>query len=193
MQRPLQITYKGTASSPAFDNLIRDRVAHLERLHPRITGCRVVVEVPYRASQTAKVPLAVSVEVDVPGRSTIVGKHSEERREAKQDHTAPLNAAFDAIERQLEKVAAIQRDETKTHEDAGQTGMIVRLFREQNYGFVEVDNSPELYFTRNAVAGGSFDELDIGMMVHVTIATEEGPMGPQASSVRLLDRGKTPS
>jgi hypothetical protein len=71
--------------------------------------------------------------------------------------------------------------------------MVVRLFPRQNYGFVEIDGSPELYFTRNAVVGGDFDELAVGMMVQVTRATDEGPMGPQASSVRLLDRSRTPA
>ena len=71
--------------------------------------------------------------------------------------------------------------------------MIVRLFPEQNYGFVELDNSPELYFTRNAVVTGTFDELREGMLVHVTRATAEGPMGPQASSVRLLNRAQSPA
>jgi cold shock CspA family protein len=71
--------------------------------------------------------------------------------------------------------------------------MVVRLFPDQNYGFIEIDNSPELYFTRNAVVGGSFDELEAGMMVEVTVASEEGPMGPQANSVRLLGRSKTPA
>jgi cold shock CspA family protein len=70
--------------------------------------------------------------------------------------------------------------------------MVVRLFSEQNYGFIQLDNSPELYFTRNAVVGGDFDELRIGMMVHVTPATNEAPMKPQASSVRLLDRSSAP-
>jgi hypothetical protein len=40
--------------------------------------------------------------------------------------------------------------------------MIVRLFPEQNYGFEEIDNSPELYFMRNAVLGGDLDELQVG-------------------------------
>jgi cold shock CspA family protein len=71
--------------------------------------------------------------------------------------------------------------------------MVVRLFAEQSYGFVEVDNSPELYFTRNAVTGGNFDDLEIGMLVHVTRAIDEGPMGPQASSIKLLDKAKTPA
>lgn len=193
VQRPIQITYKGTESSPAFDALIRQRAAALEDLHPRIIGCRVVVEIPHRGSESGKVPISVAVEVEIPNRDIIVGKDSEERHEAKQDHTAPLNNAFDAVERQLEKIGDIQDREVKRHEAAGQSGMVVRLFPEQNYGFIEIDNSPELYFTRNAVIGGDFDDIEVGMMVLVTRATEEGPMGPQASSVRLLDKAKTPA
>jgi len=193
MQRPLQITYKGMESSPIFDTLIGERVAHLERLYPRLIGCRVVIEVPHRGAETAKVPIAVSVEADIPGRGPIVGKDEEGRHEAKGDHAAPLNKAFDAVERQLEKIGDLQNEqEAKQDEDAGQTGMVVRLFPQQSYGFVELDNSPELYFTRNAFVG-DFDGLEVGMMVHVTRSTEEGPMGPQASSVRLLDRSKAPA
>src|SRR5262245_37550390 len=193
MQRPLQIAFKGMKSSPAFESLIRGRVAHLGRLYPRITGCRVVVEVPYRASQSAKVPIAVSVEVALPGRKPLIGKEKEGRHEAKQDNARALSKGFDALVRQLESFWGIRSGEVKPHEDDGQSGMVVRLFPEQNYGFIELDNSPELYFTRNAVVGGDFDEMEVGMMVHVTRSTEEGPMGPQASSVRLLNRCKTPA
>lgn len=193
MQRPLRITFKGMDTSPALELLIRGRVDHLNTLYPRLTGCRVTVEIPHRASETAKVPIAVSVEADIPGRARVIGKKEEERRESKQDHTAALNNAFDAVERQLEKLTDIQNDEVKAHEDTGQSGMVVRLFPEQNYGFIQIDDSPELYFTRNAVLGGDFDELQVGMMVHVTRATGEGPMGPQASSVRLVDRSRTPA
>ena len=193
MQRPLQIAFKRIDTSPALEALIRQRVDHLETLYPRLTGCRVVVEIPHRASETAKVPISVSVVADIPGQAPVIGRNEQERREAKKDHTAALNNAFDAVERQLEKLGDVQKDEIKPHEGAGESGMIVRLFPEQNYGFVEIDNSPELYFTRNAVLGGDFDELQVGMMVHVTRATDEGPMGPQASSVRLLDRSRTPA
>jgi ribosome-associated translation inhibitor RaiA/cold shock CspA family protein len=193
VQKPLQTTYKGLPSSPAFDALIQRRVEALERLHPRIIGCRVVVEAPHRSAGSAKVPIGVAVEVEVPNRGVIVGKDAEERREVKDDHTAPLNRAFDAVERQLEKINDLQKQDVKPHEAAGESGMIVRLFPEQSYGFIELDNSPELYFTRNAVVGGDFDDLQVGMMVHVTRATDEGPMGPQASSVRLLDKSKIPA
>ncbi|MBS0234899.1 MAG: HPF/RaiA family ribosome-associated protein [Proteobacteria bacterium] len=193
MQRPLQITFRGMDSSLALEALIRERVRRLENLYPRLIGCRVVVEVPHRSPETAKVPIAISVEADVPGRGPIIGKDEEERREAKEDHTAALNNAFEAVERQLDKIADVRSHEVTRRTADGQSGMVVRLFPDQNYGFVEIDNAPELYFTRNAVIGGNFDELQIGMMVQVTRAADEGPMGPQASSIRLLDRSRAPA
>lgn len=192
MQRPLQVTYKGTESSEAFDALIRQRVEALDRLYPRILGCRVVVEVPHRSAESGKVPLAVTVEVEVPNRNMVVGSDSQERHEVKNDHTAPLNNAFDAVERQLERIADQRGGPPRLEEATPQTGMIVRLFPDQSYGFIEIDNAPELYFTRNAVVGGDYDDLEVGMMVQVTRATDEGPMGPQASSVRLLNKVKAP-
>ena len=131
MQRPLQITFKGMESSPALEALIRERVERLETLYPRLIGCRVVVEIPHRGSETAKVPIAIAVEADIPGRGPVVGKDEVDRREAKQDHTTALNSAFEAVERQLEKLADIQNDEVKVHENAGQSGMVVRLFPQQ--------------------------------------------------------------
>lgn len=193
MQVEPQITFKGMNSSPALEALIRERIAGLERMHPRITSCRVVVEVPHRSAESAKVPIGVTVEVSVPGRKTIVARDAQERREAKADHTAAINNAFDAAERQLERIADLQDVETRAPESAPQTGMVVRLFPEQGYGFVQIDNSPELYFTRNAVNGGNFDELQEGMLVQVTVATTEGPMGPQASAVSLLGKAKAPA
>ena len=193
MQRPLQLVFKDMDSSPALTALVNNRVERLERMYPRLIGCRVVIEVPHRGSASAKVPISVSVEAEVPGHGMLVAKDQEERREAKGDHTAALNNAFEAVERQLSKLAAVRSHEVTPNAAAGQIGMIVRLFPDQSYGFIELDNSPELYFTRNAVVSGDFDQLKVGMTVQVTPATDEGPMGPQASSVRLLDRAPTPA
>jgi ribosome-associated translation inhibitor RaiA/cold shock CspA family protein len=192
MQVEPQITFKGLETSPALEALIRRRIDKLGRKHPRITRCRVVVEAAHRGTRSPKVPLSVCVEVEVPGRNTIVAKDGQQRHEMKDDYTAALNNAFDAAERQLAKLNAIQDGDVKASEAAPQSGMIVRLFPDENYGFIELDNSPELHFTRNAVVGGNFDELRVGMLVQVTRATGEGPMGPQASTVRLLDRAQTP-
>jgi ribosome-associated translation inhibitor RaiA len=192
MQKPVQITFKGTQNSPALEALIRHHVDALDRQHPRITGCRVVVEIPNRSADKTKVPIAVTVEVDLPGHKSIVGKDAQELSEVKDDRTVYVNNAFEAVERQLARIADKQEQTVNRTEVSPHSGMVVRLFPEQDYGFVEVDNSSELYFTRNAVVGGNFDELDVGMVVHVTPAMAEGPMGPQAYAVKLLDKAKTP-
>jgi ribosomal subunit interface protein len=186
MQRPLDISFRNIDASDYLRNLAEERVARLERFHPRIIGCRVVIEAPHRSAEGIHPPLGVSIEVDMPGRPRIVARDVEQQRELKGDHLAALNRAFEAIERQLEDMGEKQRGEVKRHENARQTGSIVRLFPDQNYGFVEIAGGPELYFTRNAVLGGGFDDLKVGTMVQVTMATGEGPMGPQASSVEMI-------
>jgi ribosome-associated translation inhibitor RaiA/cold shock CspA family protein len=194
MQTEPQITFKNMEVSAAVEAIVRRRIAGLELVHDNIIGCRVVIEVPHRRGESGKMPLGVAVEVTVPGRPTIVAKDEQERHAAKQDQMAPVNNAFDAIERQLEKLADIRAREVHgAVASEAQTGMVVRLFPEQGYGFVEVDHSTQLHFTRHAVLGDGFDDLKPGMLVHVIRANEEGPMGPQANSIRLLDKATTPS
>lgn len=194
MERPLQIVFKDMDSSEFVENPIRERADRLKRLHPHIIGCRVVVHVPHRKPESGKVPIGVTVEVEVPGRKNLtVGKDEQERHEVKNDQYAVINRAFDVVERQLKETSDIRRGEVKRHDSAGETGLVVRLFPEQDYGFIEVKGSSDLYFTRNSVTGGSFDDLEVGTMVEVVRAPTEGPMGPQASSVKLLNARRSPS
>jgi ribosomal subunit interface protein len=186
MQRPLEITFKDLDSSDFIRDLVKERVERLDRFHRHIIGCRVVIEAPHRSAEGHNPPLGISVEVDVANRPRIVAKEVEAQRTMKGDHLSAINRAFEAIERQLEELSDKQRGEVKFHENARQTGSVVRLFPEQGYGFIEVGSGPELYFTRNAMVDGSFDELKVGTMVHVIPAAVEGPMGPQASSVEIL-------
>jgi ribosome-associated translation inhibitor RaiA len=194
MERPLQIAFKNMASSEFLEQLIRDRVERLQRFHPHITGARVVIEVPHRSPDSGKQPLGISVEIDVPGHKPIVAKGEQDRREMKGDQSAIVNRVFEAVERQLEQTAAIQNREVKNHSATnGDTGIVVRIFPDENYGFVEVKDSPDLYFSRAVVSSDAFDDIQIGTVVHVTRASNEGPMGPQASSVKLLGGRRSPS
>jgi len=186
MQKPLQLSFKNIDGSEAMKELVRDRVGHLERLYPNLIGCRVVIEAPHRPARGGgRPPLGIAVEVEVPGKPKIVVKDMEERRNPR-DHGVLVNRSFDVVERKLDEASSIIQGEVKSHEGAGETGTVTRLFPEQNYGFVESKEAGTLYFTRNAVVDGRFDELTVGTMVHLTPATGEGPMGPQASSIRLL-------
>ncbi|MGE0260719.1 MAG: hypothetical protein AB7T18_18415, partial [Alphaproteobacteria bacterium] len=78
MEKPLQIAFKDMDSSAYLEGLIRARVARLERRHTGILGCRVVVEVPHRSTESGKLPLGIAVEIEVPGRNKVVAKGTEE-------------------------------------------------------------------------------------------------------------------
>ena len=115
MDRPLQISYKDTTSSEFLERQIRERVAHLEKLHPHIIGCRVVVEVPHRsaAEKTGKPPIAVSVEIDIPGHPMIVARDERDRHEMKNDQYAVVTHAFRAAERQLKTLGEVRTAERR--------------------------------------------------------------------------------
>ena len=49
----------------------------VERFHPHIIGCRVVVEAPHRSAEGHNPPIGISVEVDVPARPRIIAKDAE--------------------------------------------------------------------------------------------------------------------
>ena len=187
MEKPLQIAFKDMDSSAYLEGLIRDRVARLERRHASILGCRVVVEVPHRSTESGKLPLGIAVEVEVPGHNMVVAKGTEERHDAKADHGVVVSRVFEAVDRQLEQLEDVRQGFVKAHAAASDTGVVVRLFPEEEYGFVEVRGGPDLYFSRSVVGEGAFEQMEVGNIVQVVRATADGPMGPQASTIRLLN------
>lgn len=184
MDRPLQIVFRDVQSSPSLARLIAERVGRLEHVYDHIIGCRVVTGVSHRGMQKAIAPLALTVEVEVPGRPLIVVK-SEAKRKGEQ--SALVNRVFDAVQRRLEQVAQIKKGNVKRHENTIESGVVVRLFPDQNHGFVQVKGG-DLYFTRNCIVRGSFESLRIGALVQITRATTEGVMGPQASSIQVVEQ-----
>jgi cold shock CspA family protein len=96
-----------------------------------------------------------------------------------------IGVAFDAAERQLEEHARIQRRTVKTH-DGPIYARVALLYPEQSYGFIETPGRLNVYFHRIVVEDDGFDQLAVGSEVMYSLAEAEGPMGPQASRVRLL-------
>ena len=129
MQTSPQISFKNMAHSAVLESHVAKRISRLDELRNDIIFCRVVVEAPNH-SQGPKPPLAISIEVEVPKR-TLIAKDVEQRHDARQDEFAPINHAFDAIERQLE-------DDLNTKRDRSQ---IAR--RHQRHGETEPNGSPD--------------------------------------------------
>ncbi len=185
MDRPLQIVFRDIQHSASLAKLIEERVQRLEHVYDRIIGCRVVAGAARRGQQQGIMPLSLTVEVEVSGRPLIVAK-SEAKRKGEQGGL--VSRVFDAVQRRLEQIAEIKKGNVKRHDNTAESGVVARLFPDQNHGFVEVKGGPDLYFTRNCVVRGSFDALRIGALVQITRATTEGVMGPQASSVQVIEQ-----
>ncbi|MFW5833721.1 MAG: HPF/RaiA family ribosome-associated protein [Pseudomonadota bacterium] len=185
MQDTPEITFKNMDVSPFLEDRIRERIDRLERFHQGIIGCRVVVFEPHRSAGGGKNPLAIRVEVEIPGR-LLTSNSEEEVRAAKNDLAPLVNHAFDAMESQLGSAVAKDKRQVKAHEAEHEIGRIARVFPTQGYGFVQVGEGTELYFTEKILAGLNIEELQPGDMVNVVRAHDDGPMGPMARHVTRL-------
>ncbi|HEY5899845.1 MAG TPA: HPF/RaiA family ribosome-associated protein [Burkholderiales bacterium] len=95
MQLPLQITLRGLSHSNTLDALIRRRATGLEKFHPHLLSCRIVVELASRHKHQGKL-FTVRIDLKVPnGEIAIDQQHDEDPRVAVRD-------AFDAAKRKLE-------------------------------------------------------------------------------------------
>ncbi len=120
MQIPLQITVRHIAPSEALEARIRDKVAALERFHPRITSCRVTVEESDKHRQQGR-RFGVHIDVRVPGHAEVVAtRHHDE------DVYVALRDAFDAVARRIEDVVREQRGDVKVARNV-KRGTVARL------------------------------------------------------------------
>ncbi len=117
MPVPLQITFRNLTPSTAVRQRIEEHAEKLERLHPRIVSCKVVVGSPHRHQQKGRL-FDISIDLKVPGREIVVNRDSSEQQ-AHRDVYVAIHDAFDVLERQLEEAARRRRGEVKTHEAAG--------------------------------------------------------------------------
>jgi ribosomal subunit interface protein len=185
MQVPVQIRFHNMAVSEAIEARVRERVARLERFSHGIISCRVTVEAPHK--QPHRSTVGITIDIGVRGREIVV-KRELRHHEARDDAYHVIGVAFDAAERQLEEHARIKRRTVKTH-DGPIYARVALLYPEQNYGFIETPGRLNVYFHRVVVEEDAFDRLEVGSEVRYSLAEDEGPMGPQASRVRLL-RGR---
>jgi ribosome-associated translation inhibitor RaiA len=95
MEIPLQITLREMKRSDALSERIRTDAGRLERLHPEIMSCRVVVEEGARHRRQGR-EFAVHVEVRVPGRDNLV------TLQRNGDVYVAVRDAFDSVRRQFE-------------------------------------------------------------------------------------------
>jgi ribosomal subunit interface protein len=182
MQVPLKINFHNMDGSDSIEARVRERVARLERLTDEIISCRVTIEAPHKQPHSSTV--GITIDISVPGKEIVV-KREQRHHESRDDAYKVIGVAFDVAERQIEHHRDLARREVKSHDGAAYA-RIVRLYPQQSYGFIEAPGQHNVYFHRVVVEDDAFDQLEVGSDVHYTLADDEGPMGPQASRVRLV-------
>jgi cold shock CspA family protein/ribosome-associated translation inhibitor RaiA len=177
MSFPLQLSFRNMEPSEAIEKLIREKAVGLGIFASHILQCRVVVE---RVGKQQGSLFALRFDLTTPGEEIVVQRQWKKDSERRNFH-AIIRDAFDVLRRQLEEHTHRRRKEVKTHEVRPQ-GRVKALFHDEGFGFLTTTDGREIYFHRNSVLGGRFDELVPG--TEVAFVEEEGAEGPQASTVR---------
>jgi ribosomal subunit interface protein len=181
MDEPLEIAFHNMESSPHLEAELRERFAKLEKLCDRLTTCRISVEALHKQHRTGNV-YEVHIDMLVPGGELVVSRapHKAKERYASPDVYTSIREAFAAAERQLKKYNRQLTGEIKAHTTEF-FGQVAETHPEEDWGYL-IDNTGQLlYFHRNAVTDGSFDELKRGDAVDYVPA--DGETGPAAVKV----------
>jgi ribosomal subunit interface protein len=185
MQIPLQISFRNMDASDAVEADIREKVARLDRFHERITSCRVMVEAPHRHHHKGNL-YDIRIDITVPGEEIVVQRSGPENQ-AHEDVYVAVRDAFNAATRRLQDHVRRTTGRVKAHQ-VPVHGTVVRLFRDKGYGFIETPEGGEIYFHRDSVVDGSFEDLDVSQEVRLVVAYGESEHGAQASTVRPVGK-----
>jgi len=179
MDVPPEIAFRNVAPTEALNALIAEGIDALEKVHPRLTSCRVMVEEDTRGNPH------VRLDIGIPGSELVIDRERP-RDEVKRDIALLVRDAFDVARRQLREHRKRLSLDGKRRE-LPPHGRIVRLVMDtpgDRYGFVLAGDGHQIYFHENAVRDVGYDELEEGMEVRYVEAG--GKDGPQASVVAPL-------
>jgi len=184
MEVPIQLNIRDVPEERhgQVEEKVRQRAAKLERFCDHIISCRVAIDRPHKF-ETSGNPFRIRIELTVPPGHDLVVRKEPGDFDLHTDLLTVVNGAFEAAERQLKELVERQRGEVKTHDEP--LALVTRLFREEGYGFLKTVDGRDVYFHQNAVVDG-WDRLQLGTQVR--FEETMGDMGPQATSVHVVDK-----
>jgi cold shock CspA family protein/ribosome-associated translation inhibitor RaiA len=184
MNVPLTISFRGLAKSAIAEELIRIKTEKLAQAFP-LSRCGVSVERTQKHPREGQ-PFRVRLDMTVPPGHKLSVVREETEGEMHTSLTTEIINAFDAAEQQLKKLKEKMHGEVKRHPQQEVTALVDELHVEEGWGFLATVDSRRIYFHKNSVLHGEFDRLAIG--TGVNFFEEQGEKGPQATSVRIIDK-----
>jgi cold shock CspA family protein len=186
MQVPLEISYRNLEKTQAIEDLVQEKAARLEKFCDHITSCRIAIEKTHDHPKSGS-PYRVRIDLRVPPNHELAVDRNPDQGTQYPPLEAVIRDAFGAAERQLKQLNEKQHDAVKYHPEQDVVAVVTQLFPEQDYGFIKsVTTGEEIYFHRNSVLNHEFDKIELGTGVQYTETT--GEMGPQASTVRIVNK-----
>lgn len=183
MQVEPEIAYRNVEPTPAIQKQILRGLSQLERTHPRITACRIMVEIPHPRHVRGNLH-RVRIDVTVPGREVVVNRDPPARRR-REEATAAIREAFALVRQQLRDLREQEAGPPRVPE-APLRGRVMTLDDVEGLGFIRTPEGGELYFHRTGVPGDRFGELEVGTEVRFVEEEVEGQL--RAVSVTPLER-----
>ncbi len=171
----LRTEARNVEMTPRWRDRIEQGVAKLDKQYHLIHARVTLTKNPHhkKKDDVAEVVMVLGV-----AGATITARKAEKTFEE------ALDAAFLAAAREL----ADRRDNKRaTGIRTGApplVGTVDRVFSDDGYGFIILEDGQRVYFHRNAVHGVEFDQLDEGMTVALNI--EDGEKGLQATTVNPI-------
>ena len=184
MQSPLEIAFHNVESTPELEAEIRGHFARLEARCDRLTGCRVSVEAPHRSHRKGDLP-EVHIVMSVPGKDLVVSREPHHAREhhAHPDVRTSIRDLFKVAERQLDSYKDRRRDDVSVPGASALAGRVALIEPGADHGFILNSAGSQIYFHRDSVTDGRFEDVHEGDVVHYV--ETDGAAGPVASKVRV--------
>ena len=179
MDVPLEIVFRNVEPTDTLKGLVLESIEALEKAHPRLTSCRVMIK-----QATRGIP-HVRLDIGIPGGELVVNREPP-MDPAHRDVTQAVREPFEVARRQLREHRKRRSPDGKRRE-LPPHGRIVRLVVDapgDRYGFLLAGYGRNIYFHENAVRGTGYEALEEGMEVRYVEAG--GKEGPQASMVAPL-------
>lgn len=179
MQVAPQLSFKNFEPNARVRARIEKELAHLEKVHSRLTSCKVLIEGPagqHRTGNLARVRLYLAV----PGGQDIAVSNVRDDNHAHEDVMVAIRDAFRAAERQLKKTRPDPRVEAAMA-PTRLSGRIARFLEGGMDGFIEGEDGLDYYFHAREATETAFADLIVGD--RVTFRPEDGEKGPMARAV----------
>lgn len=183
MQTPIEIAFKHVEPNDDIKALVTEKAEQLETFYDGITSCHVYIRAPHRSQRTGNL-YEVTIEVRVPGDELVV-RHNQNDA-AEHEHLAvAVRDAFASMATELKRWKDQIKRDVKAH-DGPLQGKVVEIHHDKDFGQIIATDNRLIYFHRNSVIDGGFDDLQPRDTVELVVQTDESEIGPQASTVRPI-------